>query len=63
MFMGEIRRGRVFHRALSSWEIKHLYQYEKWYFMPWWKRILLLPCHLYPRLKVRRIIENEWDKS
>lgn len=42
-----IKRAKFLNRKLSSTEIATLYQYERWFFRPWYKKIILLPEHIY----------------
>lgn len=42
-----IKRPRILNKALSYLEIANIYQYECWFFQPWYKKIILFPKHLY----------------
>ena len=40
-------RPHILNRALSNQEIEDVYQYERYFFLPWWKQIILAPRQLW----------------
>ena len=54
-----IKRVRISNGIVSSTEIAIIYQYERWFFDRWYRRIILLPKHIHIYLKHYKLLREE----